>query len=72
MSSSELYEKAKKVIDSVDSVQQAEAMRNYFIIVKARIPVTSVYWDMLWSAYIDKLNELGMNYKVSWDRIKLA
>jgi len=69
MSHAELYDKAARVIRSVDSEKQIPVMRNYFFLAKRNIPSSSVYWEMLWDEYAKKLNKFGMNYQANWDKI---
>ena len=69
MSNAELYEKAARVIRSVDREEQIPAMRNYFFLAKRQIPTSSAYWELLWNELTNKLNQFGNNYQINWDRI---
>jgi hypothetical protein len=71
MSNAELYEKAVRVIRSVENEKQIPAMRKYFFLVKRHILVGSVYWEMLWDELFKKLNEYGLNYQANWDAISM-
>ena len=58
MTNRELYEKAVKVIRSVDDPTQVPMMVRYFNRAKRRIGLTSLYRDMIEVVYNDKTKEM--------------
>jgi len=60
MTSSDLYEKAVKVIRSVDDPKQVPMMVRYFNRAKHRIGFTSLYRDMIEVIFEEKMQQMDL------------